>query len=613
MAVARASRFRRRARARRASRVPSRAQRRASSPRPPAGAILLYRSALRRLASEFAAIVNDVLGDVLHHVAHGDSWRTDAVGASELRRRLASAIASRLDLSHLERLTGEVATRTERRAQQEVARLVPRLTLRSQIPGGDLGIVLKWRRDNVDLVRSLFQRQTTQLEYVLNNNEFLRVEDLADRIQQVLGVTEDKADLLARDQTLRLSSQVTIAKQQAAGVSKFIWSTSGDERVRESHEELDGQTFSFDDPPVVDGEAILPGQAYGCLPGHAQVSFRDVVRAYRRPWAGHLTVLVAGGIALETTPNHPVLTQRGWVPAHLVEVGDQLVRVGGYRVDDAKLLAASSGAAREEHDENRQPEISEVFDALQVLWDAEVSVGSAIEFHGDGLVDEQVNAVASEGGLLPHAEAPLSEGFRQLVLKEADRLSPAQLLRSSLFYRVLRRQLPAGDEDLHRACHLLALFEAHLLEPEKVRFPLSSDTLAKLAEHGGNAPSGRGEGPGDFQDAASLPIEAKKLLIRKVLGLALGADRPAEPVPSEGLGELGRADAVVLGDLAQGGSLRDLLVRVDEKRERMFDGHVYNLETRTGWFSGPGLFTVHNCRCTPYPVVTLLDDPDLDE
>lgn len=65
MAVAEASRFRRRARKRRASRVPSRAQRRASTPRPPAGAILLYRSALRRLASEFAAGVNDVLADGL--------------------------------------------------------------------------------------------------------------------------------------------------------------------------------------------------------------------------------------------------------------------------------------------------------------------------------------------------------------------------------------------------------------------------------------------------------------------------------------------------------------------------------------------------------------------
>lgn len=264
MAVAGASRFARRARARRAARVPSRAQRRALTPRPPAGAILLYRSALRRLAAAFAAIVDDVLSDVLHHVAHGPPIRTDAVGAGELRRRLTGAIASRLDLSHLERLTGEVAGRTEKKAQREVARLVPRLTLRSQIPGSDLGIVQAWRRSNVDLVRSLFAKQTERLESILNNNDFVRVEELADRIQQVLGVTESKAELLARSQTLRLNGQITEAKHRAAGISSFVWTTSSDERVRESHEELDGQTFSYDDPPVVDGEAILPGFAPNC-------------------------------------------------------------------------------------------------------------------------------------------------------------------------------------------------------------------------------------------------------------------------------------------------------------------------------------------------------------
>jgi SPP1 gp7 family putative phage head morphogenesis protein len=262
--VALASRFASRARTRRSARVPSRAQRRAAAPRPAAGASLLYRKALRALARRFRSIVDEVLDGVLHHVSHGDSLRTDAVGPSELRRRLTSAIASRLDLSHLERLTGEIASRTERKAQQEVARLVPRLTLRSQIPGGEYGVVQAWRRENVDLIRTLFERQTRRLEAILENNEFLRVEDLADRIQSVLGVTESKADLLSRDQSLRLSSQVTVAKQRSAGITKFIWSTTGDERVRESHEELDGQTFSYDDPPVVDGEAILPGQAYGC-------------------------------------------------------------------------------------------------------------------------------------------------------------------------------------------------------------------------------------------------------------------------------------------------------------------------------------------------------------
>lgn len=269
MPVAQASRFARRARSRRSARVPNRAQRRALSPRPARGAELLYRKVLRRLAREFAAVVNDVLADVLHHVAAPPvpEWaRADAVGASELRRRLTGAIASRLDFAHLEHVVGDVATRTDRKALAELRRLFPRLSLKSQVPGGtDTGIVIAWRRENVQAITSLFGRQTERLELLLENNEFLRVEDLSERIQQVLGVTEAKADLLARDQSMKLTAQVTQAKQRAAGIEKFVWTTVGDERVRESHEELDGQTFSWDDLPTVDGEpGVAPGTQYGC-------------------------------------------------------------------------------------------------------------------------------------------------------------------------------------------------------------------------------------------------------------------------------------------------------------------------------------------------------------
>ena len=33
------------------------------------------------------------------------------------------------------------------------------------------------------------------------------------------------------------------------GIKQYIWSTSGDERVRDSHAENDGKIFSYDDPP----------------------------------------------------------------------------------------------------------------------------------------------------------------------------------------------------------------------------------------------------------------------------------------------------------------------------------------------------------------------------
>jgi SPP1 gp7 family putative phage head morphogenesis protein len=50
-------------------------------------------------------------------------------------------------------------------------------------------------------------------------------------------------------------------------VTQYRWSTGRDERVRESHRDLEESVHSWDDPPVVDdktGRRAHPGQDYQC-------------------------------------------------------------------------------------------------------------------------------------------------------------------------------------------------------------------------------------------------------------------------------------------------------------------------------------------------------------
>ena len=50
-----------------------------------------------------------------------------------------------------------------------------------------------------------------------------------------------------------------------AGIEEYIWSTTGDERVRDSHRELNGKKFRWDTPPEnSDGRACHPGEDYQC-------------------------------------------------------------------------------------------------------------------------------------------------------------------------------------------------------------------------------------------------------------------------------------------------------------------------------------------------------------
>lgn len=101
--------------------------------------------------------------------------------------------------------------------------------------------------------------------------------DIAEDIEDRFDVSERHARLIARDQVGKFYSALNHARQREMGVTRFVWRTVGDERVRgtpggkypnadPSHFELDGNEYDYDDPPDAgpDGEPALPGEAIQC-------------------------------------------------------------------------------------------------------------------------------------------------------------------------------------------------------------------------------------------------------------------------------------------------------------------------------------------------------------
>jgi SPP1 gp7 family putative phage head morphogenesis protein len=230
--------------------------------------LLSYRLALVRIVGGYAEIVRRILLPVLDRFAAlegepGSRVRTDARKDDEVFRALRSAVAGLGDASRLHRAVGEAARKTERHSRAELKRLGIRL--REVRP--ELAPVLdRWRDRNISLVRSLFDREILKLERILEHGETRRVEVLRDEIEERLGVTRSKADLLARDQVLKLNGELTHELHVSAGIDEYIWTTGGDERVRESHAVLDGTRQRWDTPPVVseDGRTGHPGDDYQC-------------------------------------------------------------------------------------------------------------------------------------------------------------------------------------------------------------------------------------------------------------------------------------------------------------------------------------------------------------
>lgn len=94
--------------------------------------------------------------------------------------------------------------------------------------------------------------------------EGTRTEDLVKEIMRSGEVSESRATLIARTETARASSILTQARAQAVGCTHFVWHCVHDNRTRPSHREMDKRVCEYANPPIVDGQPLIPGQTYNC-------------------------------------------------------------------------------------------------------------------------------------------------------------------------------------------------------------------------------------------------------------------------------------------------------------------------------------------------------------
>lgn len=94
-----------------------------------------------------------------------------------------------------------------------------------------------------------------------------RFDTLVSRIEGRYGVSASKAEFLARNETALFTAQHRRQRFGDAGVRSYVWRTAGDAEVREAHKHLNGRTFEYSRPPVVDeatGRRANPGEDYNC-------------------------------------------------------------------------------------------------------------------------------------------------------------------------------------------------------------------------------------------------------------------------------------------------------------------------------------------------------------
>jgi len=149
-----------------------------------------------------------------------------------------------------------------------------------------------------------------------------------------------------------------------------------------------------------------------CLPADTVVNGANVESVYRRFYSGpFVKVITKAGREFSGTPNHPVLTTRGWVGLGDLKKSDNLVCYGF----GVKKLGFSGRP-----DINHPPTtIGDIFDSLAAIGIGERRFGSNEDFHGDGMNGE-IDVFASNGFLSYGNYSPIEQSRVDNVFTESD-------------------------------------------------------------------------------------------------------------------------------------------------------------------------------------------------
>ncbi|MGI4775356.1 MAG: phage head morphogenesis protein [Janthinobacterium lividum] len=107
-----------------------------------------------------------------------------------------------------------------------------------------------WALENAQLIRSIPNQILDKLsnmvcEAVRNGNS---LQYLGKNLERTLDISRNRAKIIARDQVAKLNGTLTKYRNLNLGITEYKWLTSGDERVRHSHDVLRDKICSWQTP-----------------------------------------------------------------------------------------------------------------------------------------------------------------------------------------------------------------------------------------------------------------------------------------------------------------------------------------------------------------------------
>jgi SPP1 gp7 family putative phage head morphogenesis protein len=408
---------------------------------------------------------------------------------------------------------------------------------------------------------------------------------------------ENRAQAIAVTETTRMYADTAILAARDAGVDTMVWQTAEDQLVCDECGGNDGEEYAIDEVPDCPAHP-------NCLPGDTLVASGGGITAVsKRVYRGDLVVIkTASGNSLSCTPNHPILTDCGWLPARLLDEGANVVSslVGNY---------VGLSDIDHEHVPASIHDVTETFRRLPHVFTTPMPV-TAPDFHGDGEGSEV--AVIWADGLLRNS----LDAFNFEKIFE-DRFVGSRFAeafeRGSMPTALVERTLASTCSGVRSSALPLSSSSGHLTPLQKLGFLPSSNVSLGFLQKPSNNKSTDSEALSQGQFGRSFNVQPSNIALHDDSSMTSWSDGNS-CLPQATRDGAPASDPNLASDLIArfpGVIALDKVVSIEVVP---FSGHVYNLQTETNWYVAAGIIT-HNCRCWLSPSVNgdALDTPLSDE
>lgn len=184
--------------------------------------------------------------------------------AAQVMRKMADDFFAEFGPEKLRPVASAIARETNAMHKREMAAQI-KAAIAIDVPFRDptiLALVEDFTAENVALIRTIPARMFDDVESTLLRDlrKGLRWEEIAPEIEDRFSVSESRAELIARDQVGKFYGDLNATRQADLGVTRFVWRTARDNRVRAEHMEREGKSYEWSDPP----EGEIPGDPINC-------------------------------------------------------------------------------------------------------------------------------------------------------------------------------------------------------------------------------------------------------------------------------------------------------------------------------------------------------------